>query len=398
MSLSSYAVVFVGHGSRNKLATEEFLKVVKAFTEKAVGADTYYGFVELEKPAIIDTLFEVADKEQYKDIIIIPVFLFSSRHVKNDIPILVEKIKEKYPEKNIYCAETIKSHPLMTELIQERIEEVRTPKENKKALLIVGRGASDPDSNSEFQKLVRLVEEKGDYILALPTYIGITRPLVNDSLDFISRVRPDELIIVPYFLFAGRLMVKLEGMIEEFKKKYPWIKVSLTKHISDHPKLLEYLFERCQQGLGHLPSDPLSCINCHYRPQTKDVATTVNGTDALLWSVRHLYTHSQAKPHEFPHKNLKKHVLVCGNIDCAKKGSTEIITKLRRMIRKEDKQQEFRITKTSCMGRCGEGPSIVVYPDGVWYREIKIEETEQLYNQHMKNGQILSDRVDDIMM
>jgi sirohydrochlorin cobaltochelatase len=395
---SNSAVVFIGHGSRNKKATAEFLSVVESFEKKYPKASVFYGFVELESPAIINVLFDVAQKQIFSNIIIVPLFLFSSRHVKNDIPILVEKLKEKYPHINVYCSETIKSHPFIIDLIDERIKQVASKTVSKKALLIIGRGASDPDSNGEFQKIVRMIEERGEYIIALPTYIGITSPRVEQTLEYISRIRPNELIVVPYFLFAGRLVDKVKNILDDFKTKYPWIKVKLTQHLGLSDNLLNYISEKVEEGLGIVPKTPLACITCQYRPQTKEVATTVKGTDALLWSVRHLYTHSQAKPHEFPHKNLKKHVLVCGNIDCAKKGSTEIITKLRRLIREDDKQQEFRITKTSCMGRCGEGPSIVVYPDGVWYREIKVEETEQLYHQHLQQGQIIAERVDDIMM
>ncbi|MFZ8934631.1 MAG: CbiX/SirB N-terminal domain-containing protein [Bacteriovoracaceae bacterium] len=398
MKKTPHAVVFIGHGSRNKNATTEFLEVVNSYAKNANGVETHYGFVELEKPAIIDTLFKVGEDPEIKNIVLIPLFLFSSRHVKNDIPILVEKLKKRYPQKNITCADTIKSHPFIIDLIEDRIKNVIGDKDNKKALLMVGRGSSDPDSNSEFTKIVRLVEERGQYQICLPSFIGITKPLVEDGLDFISRVRPDELIIVPYFLFAGRLVQKLEKILENFKVKYPWIKIKLAHHIGAHPKLFEFIQEKVEQALGEKPDTPLACLNCQYRPQTKELANNIKGTDALLWSVRHLYTHSQAKPHEFPHKNLKKHVLVCGNIDCSKKGSLEIITQLRRFIRDEDKQQEYRITKTSCMGRCGEGPSVVVYPDGVWYRELKPEETKKLYVEHMKNGQILSERVDDIMM
>ena len=94
-----------------------------------------------------------------------------------------------------------------------------------------------------------MVEEKGDYIFALPTYIGITKPLVEDSLEFISRIRPDELIIMPYFLFKGRLLKKLEDQVQEFKSKYPWIKIKMTGHIGVNENLFEYINEKISSML-----------------------------------------------------------------------------------------------------------------------------------------------------
>lgn len=60
-------------------------------------------------------------------------------------------------------------------------------------------------------------------------------------------------------------------------------------------------------------------------------------------------------------------------------------------------RQQLRVTRTSCMGRCGEGPAVAIYPDGVWYRGLVKEDLEELFQKHLMNDQLLAKRVDDIM-
>ena len=64
------------------------------------------------------------------------------------------------------------------------------------ALVVVGRGASDPDANGDFCKLVRLAGEGRGLAACEPTFIGITRPLVDETLERIARARPDRIVVV----------------------------------------------------------------------------------------------------------------------------------------------------------------------------------------------------------
>ncbi len=47
---------------------------------------------------------------------------------------------------------------------------------------------------------------------------------------------------------------------------------------------------------------------------------------------------------------------------------------------------EYRINKASCMGRCGEGPVIAIYPDNVWYTYVDREDIDEIIDEHLLNG------------
>jgi (2Fe-2S) ferredoxin len=90
-------------------------------------------------------------------------------------------------------------------------------------------------------------------------------------------------------------------------------------------------------------------------------------------------------------------VLVCGNVDCADGGSIPLIDALRRALKDAGRQDDIRVTRTSCMGRCGEGPTVAVYPDGIWYRKVRPEDAEEVVREHLLADRLVGRLVDNIM-
>ena len=48
-----------------------------------------------------------------------------------------------------------------------------------------------------------------------------------------------------------------------------------------------------------------------------------------------------------------------------------------------------RINKAGCLGRCEEGPVIVVYPEATWYRYTDNDDVEEIIQEHLINGRIV---------
>jgi (2Fe-2S) ferredoxin/NAD-dependent dihydropyrimidine dehydrogenase PreA subunit len=45
-----------------------------------------------------------------------------------------------------------------------------------------------------------------------------------------------------------------------------------------------------------------------------------------------------------------------------------------------------RINKAGCLGRCAAGASIVVYPEAVWYGNVKLEDIDDIFEEHVLAG------------
>lgn len=390
------AIVIVGHGSRDEAANAEFEAFVASYAAASPGVSVRHGYLELAEPSLATTLDRVGQEASH--VLVIPLILFGAGHVKNDLPLALAAARRKYPSVSFTAARPLGVHPLLTSLLGERAESAVTlsPAERAKtAVLAVGRGSSDPDANGDFCKLVRLFGEGRGFGRVEAAFMGITNPKVDEALDSLARARPERILVAPVLLFGGTLVAKLDDQLRRFGERYPWIKTVRAPHLGAHPNVFELLSERLRQAVGE--GAPLACDSCQYRTAMPGFAENVGGMRALLWSLRHSFTHTQAAPHVHAHRRLRKHVLVCGNVDCAERGSLGLIDELRRLIKQAGIAADVRVTRTGCMGRCGEGPTLVIYPDGVWYRGVEQDDAAALVTEHLVGDRIVARLVDNIM-
>jgi len=92
-----------------------------------------------------------------------------------------------------------------------------------------------------------------------------------------------------------------------------------------------------------------------------------------------------------------KHVFVCLNERepddpmgcCLHRGSEKIFNVLRAGILKHGLKSKVRINRAGCMDHCDFGPTVVVYPEGVWYRLTSEEEANQFLSEHIVNGRVV---------
>jgi len=71
---------------------------------------------------------------------------------------------------------------------------------------------------------------------------------------------------------------------------------------------------------------------------------------------------------------------------CKRKGSAEILDYLKEAVHEKGLKNEVRVTATKCLGACSHGPSVVVYPEGVWYTVPTIKDAEEILEKHILNG------------
>ena len=50
---------------------------------------------------------------------------------------------------------------------------------------------------------------------------------------------------------------------------------------------------------------------------------------------------------------------------------------------------QVRINKAGCLGRCDEGPVLVVYPDNVWYTFIDKNDVDEIISEHLQHGRVV---------
>jgi sirohydrochlorin ferrochelatase/(2Fe-2S) ferredoxin len=391
------AFIILGHGSRDSAANDDFVRCVDAWrASREDGALVAHAYVELARPSLADALESIARRAA--EVVVVPLFLFSAGHVKNDVPLALARARALFPGVRFVSAPPLGVHPELAKLVFERAASVAPMdggKATRTAMVVVGRGSSDPDANADFCKIARLAGEGRGLLLVEPAFVGITRPLFADALEHVARARPDRIVVVPYLLFPGRLVEKLRAQVSQFADRYPGTRPVLAPTLGADACVLALMGKRAEGA--RLGQAPLPCDTCLYREKFPGFVNEVGGLRALLFSVRHMLTHTQATPHVHAHRPLKKHVLVCASADCADRGGLAVLDALRRAVRRAGVQREVRVTKTSCMGRCGEGPTLVVYPDGVWYRSVRADDADDIVGEHILGDRLVARIVDHVM-
>jgi len=80
----------------------------------------------------------------------------------------------------------------------------------------------------------------------------------------------------------------------------------------------------------------------------------------------------------------RKHVFVCvTGKTCPGDGSESVLEQLRKEIKERGLREEIRVNKSGCLGECGNGPMVVVYPDGVWYAKVKPADCQAIVESHL---------------
>ena len=90
----------------------------------------------------------------------------------------------------------------------------------------------------------------------------------------------------------------------------------------------------------------------------------------------------------------RHHIFVCINQrppghpkgDCASKGSRALFQKFQEETEKRQLWDSVMVNGTTCLGPCSLGPSVVIYPEGVWYGKVTVQDVEEIMDQHVVGG------------
>ena len=261
------AILICGHGSRNKLAITEFEELTKLIQKRYPNILVEYGFLEFAKPTIVDALDKLRDNS-IKKVIAIPAMLFAAGHVKNDIPSLLMNYSTKIGIEIIYGRE-LGINNLMISAACERVKDVfkqnNSLKPEESLLVVVGRGSSDPDANSNVSKITRMIVEGIGLGWGETVYSGVTFPLVEPGLRNVVRLGYKNIIIFPYFLFSGVLVTRIKRQSDLVAINNPHISFIHAKYLSSQSYVVDTFIERIEEILNNENINYMNCSTCKYR-------------------------------------------------------------------------------------------------------------------------------------
>jgi sirohydrochlorin cobaltochelatase len=196
--------------------------------------------------------------------------LFAAGHVKNDIPSVLNEYMAQYPRLQIHYGRDLAVDRRLLQVSAERIEQAervssrRVPRAET-LLMVVGRGTSDPDANSNISKVARMLWEGMGFGWTEVCYSGVAFPLVGPGLEHAVKLGYKRIIVFPYFLFTGVLVKRIYDITDEMAARHPEIEFLKASYLNDHPLVLDAFAERVREILNG--GNAMNCQMCKYREQ-----------------------------------------------------------------------------------------------------------------------------------
>jgi sirohydrochlorin cobaltochelatase len=286
------ALLIAGHGTRDPEGAAAFA----AFTDRvarlnAAEMPVAGGFIELSEPPLKDAVTALAG-QGHRDLVAVPLMLSAAGHSKGDIPAALAREIGRHPGLSIRYGRPLGPHPVLLDLMAARIAAVTAGMPEPPAVLLAGRGTTDPDGNADVVKVARLLWEGRDYEFTETAFISLARPSVPEGLERCRRLGARHIVVARYFLFPGVLPDRVAEQAAAFADGHPGLDVRTTGVLGDCDEIAGLVAERYREALAG--DIRMNCDTCLYR-------TALPGFADRVGAAQHPHDH----PHDHDHVHLR---------------------------------------------------------------------------------------------
>jgi (2Fe-2S) ferredoxin len=97
---------------------------------------------------------------------------------------------------------------------------------------------------------------------------------------------------------------------------------------------------------------------------------------------------------------IRHHVFVCTGKSCSARDSAEVMAAFERELKArgilfgreaKGKNPKGSVVLTECasVGFCAIGAAVMIYPDGVWYAQVRVTDVPEIIEEHLVNGRVV---------
>jgi sirohydrochlorin cobaltochelatase len=285
-------LLLAAHGTSDQAGVDAFaaLAVRVGKLAAAEGTQVAGGFIELSAPALREAIAGLAAASP-GPIVAVPLMLSAAGHAKGDIPAALGRERTRHPGVSFTYARPLGPHPALIDLLAARIAAAGT---DQPAVLLVGRGSTDPDANADVVKTARLLWEGRDYPLAETAFVSLARPDVAEGLERCRLLGARRIVVARYFLFPGVLPDRVAEQAAAYAAVHPELEIACTDVLGDCEEIAALVYERYHEALAG--DIRMNCDVCVYR-------IAMPGFEHRVGEPQHPHDH----PHDFPHPQAHAH-------------------------------------------------------------------------------------------
>ena len=254
------------------------------------------GYIEFVDPPLDDAIDALVARG-ITDVVAVPLVLLGAGHLKDDGPAALLQARRRHPVVTFSYARELGVHPAVLAAVEDRVREatglLTTGRGSPDAVVVVGRGSSDPDANADLVKAARLLADgrhltaqldgkeptvdRTDGPAALgtvePAFVSLARPGVNSALDRCHRLGARRIVVVPYFLFHGLLVDRIAEQVRAWNDDHPDTEVVCGRQMGIDARLVGLTWARYDE-LAH-GEVSMNCDGCLYRTPLPGYANRV---------------------------------------------------------------------------------------------------------------------------
>jgi sirohydrochlorin cobaltochelatase len=306
------ALLLAAHGTRDQAGVDAFAALAERVGKLAAADGTRVagGFIELSAPALREAVADLAAASP-GPMVAVPLMLSAAGHAKGDIPAALTRERTRHPAVRFTYARPLGPHPALIDLLAARIAAVAG--DTPPAVLLVGRGSTDPDANADVVKTARLLWEGRDYPLAETAFVSLARPDVAEGLErcrLLGAGLPGaglpgaglpgarRIVVARYFLFPGVLPDRVAEQAAAYAAAHPELDIRYTDVLGDCDEIAALVYERYHEALSG--DIRMNCDVCVYR-------IAMPGFEQRVGEPQHPHDHPHDHVHDFPHPRARAH-------------------------------------------------------------------------------------------
>lgn len=234
----SQAILFVGHGTRNKTGQQQFLRLAESLRAAVAPLPLEVAYIEIQSPSIEEALLGLHARG-LNNVSLSPALLFAAGHAKQDIPVAIAAAEAKCPGLVVTVAEPLGCHEALLELAAIRFQNSLAPvlrgegrgdgpapqmvAPSSTALVLVGRGSSDPAAIAHCQQFAQQLADRVGIANVFTGFIAVAQPNLQEALELAAANVPQRVIVQPHLLFSGEMLDTTAAALAKMQARFPQI-------------------------------------------------------------------------------------------------------------------------------------------------------------------------------
>ncbi len=266
--MTNEVILLVAHGARDP--GNEGNREVEAFAElwRARHPDTdiqvcWIEYAEILLAAGLEKAATTAGAGGR--VLVLPLILNPAGHIRGDIPQALDAARLAHPTVEFRYAPHLGTTQQLLKALRYRLHQamvaLHMPDPRTTGVVLLARGASDMEATGEVAKMAHWIYETTDHELVLPAFTGICFPRLEQVVQRLDRLGMSQIIVLPDYLFTGRLIKRIAQQVERLRLQYPTRSIVQAGYIGAHEQLLDLLdlrLTQCRDGSALLPCDGCS--------------------------------------------------------------------------------------------------------------------------------------------